>query len=81
MSLRTSIGDTYAPRILRRAEAARYVGVSANKFDELVRAGTFPPAKKITSTIKGWDRSELDLAVDGLEYDGPAPAADTSWDD
>lgn len=78
---RAQLGEAYAPRLLRRTAAARYVGVSANKFDELVRERVFPAAKRITDNIKGWDRFELDAAVDGLDDDAPSMPLDTSWDD
>lgn len=69
----------YAPRLLRREFAAQYLGISANTLDRLVKDKVLPPAKVIGSTIHGWDRVDLDAAVDGLPYLSET-ARDTSWD-
>lgn len=60
------------PRMLSREEAARYVGVSDDVFDQEVKAGIWPPA--LRRGAKGgrgtWDRIMLDRAADrasGLE--------------
>ena len=54
-------------RGLRRLEAARYIGVSASKFDELVRDGRMPhPFRVDTCTI--WDVHDLDAAIDDLKH-------------
>lgn len=80
MAGRLPHGDCYPPRILRRQDAARYVGVSPHKFDELVKMQVFPKARRITETIKGWDRRELDDAVDRMpEADGEL--TDAGWED
>jgi predicted DNA-binding transcriptional regulator AlpA len=53
-------------RGLRRAEAARYVGVSASKFDGMVRDGRMPrPFHVDACTI--WDVRDLDPAIDELK--------------
>jgi hypothetical protein len=57
------------PRGLCREAAARYIGVSPTKFDELVADGRMPDAKRIDSR-KVWDRTALDLAFDALPGDG-----------
>ena len=49
----------YAPRGLRREEAARYVGVGSTKFDNLVKDGVLPQPKTIGG-CRVWDRLELD---------------------
>ena len=53
-------------RGLRRSEAARYVGVSPSKFDELVKDGRMPgPFHVDACTI--WDVNDLDPAIDALK--------------
>jgi predicted DNA-binding transcriptional regulator AlpA len=63
-------------RGLRREEAARYVGVSPTKFDQLVADGRMPKPIRIDGCLV-WDRWELDLAFDALrdQYGGANP-----WD-
>jgi len=51
----------YPPRGMSREEAARYVGVSATKFDDLVADGRMPPPKQIDGRVV-WDRLRLDAA-------------------
>jgi predicted DNA-binding transcriptional regulator AlpA len=64
-----------AYRGLRRAEAARYVGVSPSKFDEMIRDGRMPrPFHVDACTI--WDVHDLDPAIDELK-DG---AGRNPWD-
>jgi predicted DNA-binding transcriptional regulator AlpA len=53
------------PRLLDREDAANYVGLSPNAFDQEVRAGTFPapfPLTKIRRRL--WDVKALDDALD-----------------
>jgi predicted DNA-binding transcriptional regulator AlpA len=53
------------PRLLDREDAANYVGLSPNAFDQEVRAGTFPapfPLTKIRRRL--WDVRALDAALD-----------------
>jgi hypothetical protein len=65
----------YAPRGLRRAAAADWVGMSPTKFDELVEAGLMPRGKKVRG-CRVWDRYELDTAFENLpDEDEPAPLA------
>ncbi|MGO8313532.1 hypothetical protein ELI07_15175 [Rhizobium leguminosarum] len=59
----------YAPRGLSRDEAARYVGISATKFDELVAARRMPKPKRIDGRTV-WDRIALDAAFTDLPEDG-----------
>jgi excisionase family DNA binding protein len=49
-----------------RDEAARYIGVSATKFDELVEDGRMPQPKKIDGRVV-WDRLRLDMAFSELD--------------
>lgn len=65
------------PRGLCRLAAAQYIGVSAGKFDEMVKDGRMPRPKSIDAR-KVWDRSMIDAAFDGLPDDGQAPA--NYWD-
>lgn len=52
-------------RGLRRDDAARYVGVSATKLDEMVRDGRMPRPFRIDGCTV-WDIRALDLAFDAL---------------
>jgi len=61
----------YAPRGLRRTAAAEWVGMSATKFDELVRDGLMPRGKLVRG-CRVWDRYELDLFFDNLPDDDEA---------
>ena len=54
---------------LSREKSARYIGVSPNKFDELVRIGAMPKPRRIHRR-KLWDRRELDDAFECLPRDG-----------
>lgn len=63
------------PRGLCREAAARYVGVSPTKFDELVQDGRMPKPKRIDGR-NVWDRSALDFAFEALPGDG----AHNPWD-
>jgi excisionase family DNA binding protein len=55
-------------RGLSREEAAMYVGISASKFDELVRDGRMPRPTRIDGR-KVWDVHALDLAFNSLPDD------------
>ena len=70
-------------RGLSRAEAAMYLGISASKFDELVRDGRMPGSKRIDGR-KIWDVHQLDLAFDSLPDDndhGRRNSFDDAWVD
>lgn len=56
-------------RGLSRVEAAKYVGVSPTKFDELVRDNRMPAAKRVDGR-KVWDRHQLDSSFEALPADG-----------
>ena len=66
-------------RGLSREEAAMYLGISAGKFDELVRDGRMPGPKRIDSR-KIWDVRDLDVAFDALPGEN-SRAHGSSWDD
>ncbi|MCV0395414.1 MAG: hypothetical protein K5872_21960 [Rhizobiaceae bacterium] len=55
----------YPPRGLSRDEAARYIGVGATKFDEMVKDGRMPKPKRIDGRTL-WDRVALDIAFTDL---------------
>lgn len=57
-----------AIRGLRREEAARYIGVSASKFDALVRDGRMPSPIKIDG-CSVWDIHKLNRAFEDLIAD------------
>jgi predicted DNA-binding transcriptional regulator AlpA len=65
------------PRGLSRLMAAAYVGISATKFDELVRDRRMPQPKRVDSR-KLWDRYELDEAFNSLPDDN---AESMAWDE
>lgn len=69
----------FAPRGLSRTGAAYYVGVSATKFDEMVKDGRIPAPKVIDSRVI-WDRWEIDLAFDALPY-REVQVSTNPWDD
>jgi hypothetical protein len=65
--MRVPLSDLpFWPRLLSREEAARYVGVSTDVFDEEVRAGVWPAAMRrgVRNGRLTWDRNVLDLAAD-----------------
>jgi hypothetical protein len=63
------------PRLLSREEAARYLGVSVDVFDDELKAGLSP--RGTSCGARGgrltWDRLGLDHAADGMTGTGPAP--------
>jgi hypothetical protein len=65
--------EVTAPRRgLSRLESAVFVGVSINRFDELVRSGRMPPPRRIDG-VQVWDKRELDVYFDALPVDTEAP--------
>ena len=67
----------YPPRWLRRIEAARWVGMSPSKFDQLVKDGRLPKPKS-TDGVVVWDRYHLDGAMELLPDKGLSPN-DDDW--
>lgn len=65
---------SYPPRGLGRDDAARYIGISPTKFDEMVADGRMPRPKRIDGRIV-WDRLRLDAAFSDLP-----DAVDNAWD-
>ena len=52
------------PRIMRRENAAQYLGISPSILDKEVAAGTLPKPIPITGSIRGWVRDDLDAWID-----------------
>lgn len=65
-----------SPRILTRAGAATYCGLSISGFDAWVRKGTLPQAIRGT---RRWDRVALDRALDGDAIPDAQPSALDKW--
>ena len=64
------------PRGLSRTEAAAYIGVLPTLFDEMVKDGRMPPAKRINARTV-WDRRAIDAAFEDL----PDGNGRNPWDD
>lgn len=64
------------PRGLRRAEAARYLGISPSHFDTQRKAGAIPAPRQILGVVL-YDRRELDSIFGGAQ---PAAANDNASD-
>ncbi|MEP2843263.1 MAG: hypothetical protein ABJY39_00025 [Alphaproteobacteria bacterium] len=58
-------------------EAADYIGVGASKFDEMVKDGRMPGAKKIDGR-RVWDVRALDTFFDALP--GGEESAHNPWE-
>ncbi len=59
---------SYPPRGMSRDEAARYVGVGATKFDEMVADGRMPRPKRVDGRVI-WDRLRIEAAFTDLPED------------
>ena len=57
-----------------RAAAADWVGISASKFDEMVKDGRMPKPKRVDGVVV-WDRYRLDVAFEDLPDEG----ANSAW--
>lgn len=70
-------------RLLSRAEAAAYAGVSPNTFDRMMGDGFMPGPKRVYARVL-WDVRALDAAIDTLPGDNDSSDADGSdaneWD-
>lgn len=78
-SRHSALPPTLAPRGLSRDEAAAYIGVSPRMFDEMVRDGRMPKAKRINARAV-WDRRRIDTSFDDLPSPDDVPR-DDGWDD
>ena len=54
---------------LSLSEAAEYVGVGINLFDQMVKDGRMPPARKINARMV-WSRRDVEKWFDQLPYAG-----------
>ena len=79
MSKQAALPRTLAPRLIGREQAAAYVNVSPNTFDDMVEKGIMPKPRLLTGRRKAWDVRDLDAAIDALPYDGGEIAADEGW--
>jgi hypothetical protein len=66
-------------RGLSREEAAMYLGVGGNTFDEMRARGQIEPPRLIKGR-KLWDIRDLDMAFEALPRED-APAVGASWGD
>lgn len=81
VTARAAIPLPCAPRGLRREEAARYIGLSPSKFEQLVKDGRMPAPRQIDA-CRVWDRVALDAAFDDLPHLGEQPRHSSNpWDD
>lgn len=76
MTARLSAVRPIPRRGLSRDEAAMYVGISAGKFDEMIKDGRMPEPRLIDQR-KVWDVRSLDLAFDDLPCQNAKPG--NSW--
>jgi hypothetical protein len=58
----------YPPRGMSRDEAARYIGVGATKFDEMVADRRMPRPKRVDGRVI-WDRLRIEAAFSDLSED------------
>jgi excisionase family DNA binding protein len=80
---RPSIVPASAPmpcRGLSREHAAHYLGISASKFDQLVKQKRMP-SPRLIDRRKVWDVRDLDLAFEELPREDASETAGNSWED
>lgn len=65
------------PRLMTRAEAATYCGLSLQSFSRWVRDGLLP--KALAGTAR-WDARAVDLALDRLSGISPQPNDNNPFD-
>ena len=65
----------YPPRGMSRDEAARYIGVGATKFDEMVSDRRMPRPKRVDGRVI-WDRFKLEAAFTDLPEEKTASRLD-----
>lgn len=71
----------FVPRILRREQAALYLGLGVSTFDAEVAAGRMPMPVAVTRGVKGWDRFDLDAWVEDRKAATGCASAANPWDD
>ncbi|UPT93020.1 hypothetical protein J4G48_0026770 [Bradyrhizobium barranii subsp. apii] len=68
------------PRGLRRADAARYLGISPSHFDTQRALGAIPAPKPLFGVML-YDRHDLDAIFDGKPVAAAANDNANPWDD
>lgn len=69
----------YWPRVLRREEAADYIGVSLSLFDQKAAEEGFPRRVRVLGTVEGYRRDDVDRWLAGRpQAHGEIP---NPWDD
>lgn len=63
----TALPPNLSPRLLSRAAAAEYVGVSPNMFDDLIAKDVMPEPKCLGTHRIAWDVRDLDVAISELQ--------------
>lgn len=69
----------FVPRGLRRADAARYVGISPSLFDAKRKEGAIPPPRDMFGVMI-WDRKDLDSLFDKPVYVAANDNGANYWD-
>ena len=64
---------SYPPRLMRSERAAAYLGMSRAAFLRLVDERVFPAGIRISNGMVGWDRLDLDAAVDDIKNNRKKP--------
>lgn len=70
-----------SPRLLSRAEAAAYVNLSPNTFDELVAKDVMPEPKCLGNHRIAWDIRELDAKINELPHRRSKTTPGDNWTD
>lgn len=81
MARQDALPPGLAPRLVKREAAASYVGVSPTTFDEMVKDGRMPRAKRLRGRRKAWDVRALDAAIDDLPNADNNNDNNDTWDD
>jgi predicted DNA-binding transcriptional regulator AlpA len=81
MTRSSALPPNLAPRLICRAAAAEYVGVSPNTFDLMRVDGHMPPPRRLTIGRHAWDVRHLDSAIDCLPIEGAVEPADDAESD
>jgi len=78
--MKPSTALPFWPRVLRREQAAGYVGLGTTTFDAEVAAGRAPRPVQITDGVKGWCRLTLDAWIDDRLAASGAAETGNPWD-
>ena len=73
----------FVPLLLRREQAAIYLGMSPSTFDHEVKAGRMPKPIQTTNTLRAWHRGDLDAWAEDrrVECEVPGNPTHNPWDD